>query len=102
MILKPILDFDYDPPELEEIKKCLYVLLGTRKGTMPLNRDMGLDLEQYIDEPIDIAKNRYAADVIEQIDRYEPRVTVTAVVFEEPDTQNGQLRPHIYLSEGSG
>ena len=101
-MLKPILDFDYDPPELEELKKCLHVILGTRKGTMPLNRDLGLDPEEYQDEPIDIAKNRYAAEVIEQIDKYESRVTVTSVVFEESDLENGQLRPHIYLSEGTG
>jgi len=99
---QPILDFDYDSPELDEIRKCLYVILGTRKGSMPLNRDLGLNPEEYQDEPIEIAKNRYAAEAVEQVDKYEPRVMVTSVVFEESDTANGELRPHIYLTEGNG
>lgn len=101
-IEKPILNFDFDDPEIDEIRRSLYMILETTKGTQPLARDFGIDKGEIMDGPIDIVKNKYATEVIEQVDEYEPRVKVAAVVFEETDDERaeGILRPRIYCAKG--
>lgn len=101
-ITDPILSFDFDSPEIEEIKRSLYMLFATPLGTMPMHRDMGLDLASILDRPVGYVRNQYAMCCIEQIDKFEPRVKATAVTFEETpaELEQGILRPHIYLVKG--
>lgn len=75
-----------------DVKRCLQVLLGTRAGTLALDRDFGLDWD-FLDMPTEAAKAACSAEIIEKIDKYEPRATVKRVTF--TGNESGQLRPKI-------
>lgn len=80
--------------EAEDIKRCLYTLYSVREGEQPLDRDFGLDHE-FIDQPVPVAKNMLALEVIEKTHRYEKRVEVEKVEYKTD--QEGQLIPIVYL-----
>lgn len=83
--------------ETEDIRKCLTTLYSVREGEQPLDRDFGLK-QEFLDQPVQIAKNLLALEVIEKTQRYEKRVKVDKVEYE--NSQEGQLVPVIYLKKG--
>lgn len=83
--------------EAEDIKSCLLALYGVREGEQPLDRDFGLN-HDFIDQPVSIAKNMLALEVINKTHRYEKRVKVEKVEYEEG--KEGQLIPVICLRKG--
>ena len=90
----------FTPEEFEDIKECLETLLSIRAGSQPLDRDFGIDYEQIVGFPLDVAKNMLSLEIIEKVERYEPRVEVSSVSF-TGDT-DGQLVPHIYFVKAGG
>lgn len=90
----------FTPEEFEDIKECLETLLSIRAGSQPLDRDLGIDYEQIVGFPLDVAKNMLSLEIIEKVERYEPRVEVSSVSF-TGDT-DGQLVPHIYFVKAGG
>lgn len=85
---------DFYPESLEqEIIQNVNMIISTTKGSVPLDRNFGISSE-YIDLPIEIAKARYSADIVEQIEAYEPRCTVISVSFEQDDIE-GILKPKV-------
>ena len=73
--------------DIPAIVNSFTTLLMTRKGGRPLVPRMGLDLREYIGEPIDEdTKIFIQEDITEQIRTYEPRVSVEGVEIEgDPD-----------------
>lgn len=65
-------------PEADDILRCLRNLIMTPEGTAPLDRDFGLN-QGFIGYPIEAAKNLLAVEIIDKVDRYEPRVRVLEV-----------------------
>ena len=90
----------FTPEEFEDIKMCLETLLSIRAGSQPLDRELGIDYEQIVGFPLDVAKNMLSLEIIEKVERYEPRVEVSSVSF-TGDT-DGQLVPHIYFVKAGG
>ncbi len=90
----------FTPEEFEDIKMCLETLLSIRAGSQPLDRELGIDYEQTVGFPLDVAKNMLSLEIIEKVERYEPRVEVSSVTF-TGDT-DGQLVPHIYFVKAGG
>lgn len=80
--------------EAEDIRKCLTTLYSVREGEQPLDRDFGLK-QEFLDQPVPIAKNILALEVIEKTQRYEKRVKVDKVDYAA--SEEGQLIPIIYL-----
>lgn len=64
------------------------IILSTWEGTVPLYRDFGISSE-YMHMPIPAAKALLRAEIKEKVERYEPRVSVVGVTFEE--TGNGLI-----------
>ena len=64
----------------EEILNKALFLLTCIKGTIPMNRELGLD-PNIISSPAYIAQNLYTISAIELIDEFEPRVSVEEVSF---------------------
>ncbi|RDY27133.1 hypothetical protein [Lachnotalea glycerini] len=90
-----ILNFDYSSNEMEDIKRCLMVLYGTKAGQQPLDREFGLTSD-FIGMPLEVSKNLFALEVIEKTERYESRVQVIDVTYQE-DYDRGFLQPIIML-----
>lgn len=82
--------------EREEIYQNIATILKTIKGTVPLDRDFGVD-GSYIDLPMPMAKGQWQAEIIDAIERDEPRVRVLSVDFQENsiDAMDGILSPVV-------
>lgn len=59
----------------KSILQNLSLLFATRKGTVPMYRDFGLN-QTFIDKPQAVAQALALTDVIEAVDKYEPRAKV--------------------------
>lgn len=90
-------------PETEavEILQNVRTILSTRIGTVPLHRDFGISWE-HIDKPYPVAKQLMMVEVIEAIEKFEPRAKVESVEFDE-STENameGLLKPRVIVVIG--
>lgn len=81
--------------ELLNIKECIYNLLSTYAGTQPMDREFGINFNE-LDQPMNNATmNRLSLELIEKIERYEPRVTVEEIEIETD--LDGAIFPKIIL-----
>ena len=81
---------------VEEILQNITVIITTVRGTVPLDRDLGLDVT-FIDEPSPRAKIKASIHLLETIQDYEPRVEVTDVDFipKPNDALDGRFYPKV-------
>ena len=79
---------------LEEIIQNVRMIVGTRKGELVLDRDFGL--ESMVDKPEPLAKTQFEIEVIDAIEKYEPRVKVSYIKWKEVN-EDGQMAPVIGL-----
>ena len=70
----------YERELREEILEKARFLLTCIKGTIPMNREIGLDPD-IISGPAYIAQNLYTISAIELIEEFEPRASVEEVSF---------------------
>lgn len=77
---------------VEEVLQNLYTLLSTVKGSVPLYRDFGINGD-IIDRPIPIAKSLYINEIYEAVNKYESRIEVVKVKFDESAEQEGKIIP---------
>lgn len=69
------------------LEKCEF-LLTLIKGTIPMNRDIGID-PGIVSQPLYIAQQMYTMSAIETIEKYETRAIVEEVQFEStPGAEN--------------
>lgn len=78
---------------IEEILQNISMIVTTPKGSVPLDRNFGVDMSA-LDMPLEIAENIFTAQIIEAIQDYEPRVTVDKVTYEK-DHLTGKLKPKV-------
>lgn len=84
--------------EFEEIAQNVRMILTTPKGSVPLDRDFGLDFT-VLDQPTSRAQALLSAEIITQVSRYEPRANVSKVDWEHfPDEAgDGRIIPRVSL-----
>ena len=63
---------------VNEIKDNLLTLLSTAEGSVPLDRSYGIDVD-LIDDPSVVAQALLQQEIIEKVEKYEPRVLVKSV-----------------------
>ncbi|NCE66055.1 hypothetical protein D1159_16080 [Pseudoflavonifractor sp. 524-17] len=80
--------------ELNAVLQNIAVILSTPMGTVPLNRDFGVDWS-FLDKPAPVAKALMVAPVREAIERWEPRAAVLGVSFSEDLARPGVLIPIV-------
>lgn len=78
--------------EMEEIFQNIRTILSTPKGSVPLDRDFGIDLS-YLDSPTPVAEAKLTTEIIAAVKRYDPRVSVTAISF--TGDMDGKLKPVV-------
>ena len=93
---------DFAPKtEVEEILQNVRTILATLRGSVPLDRDLGVSWE-HVDKPRSLARSLIKQDIIEAIEEYEPRVRVRSVEFNESaiDAVDGLLGCRVVVSIG--
>lgn len=88
---------------VNEIIQNVRMILSTIKGSLYLDRDFGLNPD-LIDMPQMQAAFFYREEIINQIERYEPRVNVLEINFttDKNDLMNGTLLPVIKIEIKNG
>ena len=66
--------------EMTDAIRCLENILSIPEGAVPLNRGLGLSWASLSSVPEDI-ENDYATELMEKVEKYEPRVRVMDVQF---------------------
>ena len=79
-----------------EIMEKIAFILSLLKGTIPMNREIGIDPD-VVSAPMFLAQNLYTISAIETIEEYENRVRVEEVTFES-DGVNGNIIPKVVLA----
>lgn len=82
--------------EYEEIIQNVRTILMTERGSVPLDRDFGIE-RKVMDVPLNVARARLSAAVVKAVNEGEPRVRVRKVYFEQAnyDTIDGILKPCV-------
>ena len=93
--IKPLSDIKLQPQNtLEEIIQNINTILSTPKGTVPLDRDFGIDWS-FVDSPMPEAKMTLRQEIVSALKKFEPRVVVLAISFKKSDAADGSLIPII-------
>lgn len=80
----------------EEIIQNIRCLLLTAKGTCFMYRDFGINTE-LIDKPLPVAKNRFLAEVVRQVAKYESRARVKGIRWITDEASDGVLKPVVTI-----
>ncbi len=83
---------------LEEIFQNVRIILGTVRGTVPLDRPFGVS-DTVLDEPLPEAVARLSGEIVGEVEKQEPRVKVISVHF-LPDADgavDGRLYPVVEI-----
>jgi len=81
---------------LEEIYQNVRTILATRKGSVVLDREFGVD-QTFLDQPTSLAMAKALPSIVEAVEKYEPRVKVTAVEWIDSDAQDGRMVPRVRI-----
>lgn len=79
----------------EEIYQNLQVLYTTSEGTVPFDREFGINLDM-LDYPIPLAEGKLIVEYTEKTKRFEPRASVKEVIFEH-SSKEGVLVPKVVI-----
>lgn len=63
---------------LDELRQSIEMIILTPRGTVPLFREFGSGIIEYIDQP-GASLLSFKADLIDSIERWEPRVRVLSL-----------------------
>lgn len=80
---------------LANLDRQMALLLSTREGTMPLDREFGLNMD-FMDMPPETAKSLYTAEVTRKVAKFIPAVRVKEITWER--TEGGQLKPKVVIT----
>lgn len=75
------LEYTFAGNALAELDRQLALLLSTREGTMPLDREFGLNMD-FVDMPPEVAKSLYTAEVTEKVAKFIPTVKVREITWD--------------------
>lgn len=91
------LEFDPQMEKNDEIMRCLQNLLLTPAGTVPLDRDFGID-NSFLGLPISTAQSVLAVEIMGKVAKYEPRVSVKEVAL--TPTVEGGITAKVVITNG--
>ena len=92
--------FDGESTEQEDIARCVRNIILTPAGTCPLYRDFGISYDS-VSHPIQVAMNEVALEIMEKVEKYEPRVSSCEVDFsgvDEVAVMSGRIDAKVVLT----
>ncbi len=87
-------ELEYMGGGLRELDRQIALLLSTREGSIPLDREFGLKLD-FVDRPSEAVKALYTAEAAKKTARFIPSVRVREVRW--TGTEDGKLRPRVVI-----
>jgi len=91
-----ITDFVDNLEIAEEIIRNIRMIFTTPMGTVPFDRDFGIDWS-ILDKPLPQAKGLLTVEYINKVRQYEPRARVQEVTYKHEGT-DGSLIPKVVIN----
>lgn len=85
-----------DDSTAADVERCLKMLYSAHPGEQALDRDFGIDRAP-LGMPTGSAKALTAAELVAKTARYEPRVRVLRVEWDESENNEGILIPRVVV-----
>lgn len=86
-----------DLEDQDDVMRCLRNLILTPAGSVPLDRDFGID-QSFLGQPLNVAQNTLAVEIMDKAARYEPRAVVLEVRL--ASSIDGQIKAEVVISHG--
>lgn len=77
-------DYSIDPNSIDGILQQCRVILSTIRGTVPLERDFGMD-PKAVDKPSNLLVSGLKVDIQQQFKKFVPRASVLGVSTSQQD-----------------
>lgn len=85
-------DYSLTPATLaEEVLQNVRFIVKTRKGSVPLFRDFGVDWN-FLDRPIAEARLIAIPDIISEIQTREPRAEIVDISYKGTNAEDGKIK----------
>ena len=84
--------------EVASILQNIALLIGTRRGTVPMYREYGMPME-FLDKPLNAAQTLAAREVIEAVEQFEPRAKVKNVAVATRETGKLTIEVEVDIIE---
>ena len=78
---------------VQEVMQNVKLIITTRKGTQPLDRDFGISFD-FLDGPMPSVQAKAEQEVFMALRKYEPRAVLKQVAW-SIDPLSGSARPNI-------
>jgi hypothetical protein len=78
-----------------EVFQNVKMILTTRKGTQPLDRDFGISFD-FLDAPINTVQGKIEQDIFLQIKNYEPRAILKQIAWDN-NLIAGHVAPRVAI-----
>ena len=89
------LQFTFASDKLAELDRKLALLYSTREGTMPLDREFGINMD-FVDMPPEVAKSLYVAEITKKTAQFIPEVRGQSVEWTHGG--EGQFFPKVVIT----
>lgn len=90
------LSYDYvKASDTDRIKRVAEVLFSIRAGSLPMDRDFGLE-QDFVGMPMSVAQNLFALEASTKIEKYIPEAKIIEIKYEFDETE-GCMFPNIKL-----
>jgi uncharacterized protein len=75
-----------------DVEQAMRIILSTAPGDRPMRPEFGCDIHEFVFDQADAATLGHMDRAIRRaLDRWEPRITVTGIAFEEAEHGRGML-----------
>lgn len=85
----------YGASGVTEVIQNVRTIITTRKGTVPLDREFGIDFS-LLDSPFPSARAKLQSEIFQQVKKYESRATIAEISFNN-DPSTGKLNPTVKI-----
>lgn len=89
------LEYTFQDDKLADLDRQLALLLSTPAGTMPLDREFGIQMN-FVDKPPEVVKSLYTAEVTKKVPQFIPWVRVYETTWEYGE--QGNIKPKVVIT----
>lgn len=92
-------DVNFSPAnEIEEVLQNVRTIVNTVVKSVPMDRELGINTD-LLDAPINIVGGKLQAQIMDAINKFEPRAKVKSIAF-SGDVAQGKIIPTIKVAIG--
>lgn len=81
---------------IEEVAQNVGIIIASSKFSVPLDRGFGTSHSQ-VDTPANLAQPRLVMEVIDAVEKYEPRAEIISIDIKQDEAQEGKIIPVVEM-----